>query len=343
MVNSQDNAILIDFGASKQYDEVDGENTSTLIGKTPGYAPLEQMGNDVVKFMPATDIYALGATLYKLLTGITPLSANLMASGEELEPLPKHISAATRKAVMAAMSVNKNKRPQTVEEFVKILGRIINTTITPKSQLKKPQSENNEETIIVDKIKAERDNLYKKKSVVSSETTRTQKPWGQYIRDKHPLKPILLSLASISGIGCLASLFFLISLVSKKTMYPWPAYIHGGFLWPMSFAFFIGSILLLKLKKDGFWIMSILTALSLFPIPIITKCMYWHLDVSLLSSIAIVTAMLLLLFLFYRLLKFNYKAQNIWDLMYDSTPKIRTFAIWIWIICLLLFLIPTGL
>ena len=42
MIDGNDRAILIDFGASKQYDEVNGENTSTLIGQTPGYAPLEQ-------------------------------------------------------------------------------------------------------------------------------------------------------------------------------------------------------------------------------------------------------------------------------------------------------------
>ncbi|MBE6291385.1 MAG: serine/threonine protein kinase [Bacteroidales bacterium] len=121
MINQEDQAILIDFGASKQYDEQDGENTSTLLGTTPGYAPLEQMGNDVVKFMPATDIYALGATLYKLLTGITPLSANLLASGEELEPLPENISEATRKAVEEAMRTNKKKRPQTIDDFLLLL------------------------------------------------------------------------------------------------------------------------------------------------------------------------------------------------------------------------------
>lgn len=121
MINKQDNAILIDFGASKQYDEENGENTSTLLGKTPGYAPLEQIGNDVVKFMPATDIYSLGATLYKLLTGITPLSANLLASGEILKSLPTSISVSTRKAIKSAMNIDKNKRPQNIEAFLMII------------------------------------------------------------------------------------------------------------------------------------------------------------------------------------------------------------------------------
>ncbi len=121
MIDNKDNAILIDFGASKQYDEEAGENTSTLLGKTPGYAPLEQMGNDVVKFMEATDIYALGATMYKLLTGITPLGANLLASGEELAPLPSNVSANVVKAISAAMQINKSKRPQSISEFLNIL------------------------------------------------------------------------------------------------------------------------------------------------------------------------------------------------------------------------------
>lgn len=121
MIDGNDNAVLIDFGASKQYDEVEGENTSTLMGKTPGYAPIEQLGNDVVKFMPATDIYALGATLYKILTGVTPPSANLLASGETLDPLPNSISKPTAKAIAEAMRINKKLRPQTVEEFVNLL------------------------------------------------------------------------------------------------------------------------------------------------------------------------------------------------------------------------------
>lgn len=121
MVDSKDNAYLIDFGASKQYDEEGGENTSTLMGKTPGYAPLEQMGNDVVKFLPSTDIYALGATLYKLVSGVTPPSASLLASGETLDEMPSTISEATQNAIIAAMRTNKMKRPQSIPEFLNMI------------------------------------------------------------------------------------------------------------------------------------------------------------------------------------------------------------------------------
>ena len=121
MIDGNDHAILIDFGASKQYDEASGENTSTLMGRTPGYAPPEQMSNKVGKFLPATDIYALGATLYKCLSGETPPDSTDLISGEELVPLPSSVHDSTRRAVSAAMELNKGRRPQSVNEFLAIL------------------------------------------------------------------------------------------------------------------------------------------------------------------------------------------------------------------------------
>ena len=121
MIDKDDNAILIDFGTSKQYDEVEGENTSTLLGKTPGYAPLEQMDNSVQEFYPATDIYALGATMYKMLSGITPPNAIARAAGSKMEMLPAKISEKTKTAVYASMQILKEKRPQSIEELLKAL------------------------------------------------------------------------------------------------------------------------------------------------------------------------------------------------------------------------------
>ena len=77
MLNGNDEIVLIDFGVSKQYDFLTGGQTSVSpAGYSSGYAPLEQYdSNGVKEFSPKPDIYSLGATYFKLLTGITPLNA----------------------------------------------------------------------------------------------------------------------------------------------------------------------------------------------------------------------------------------------------------------------------
>ena len=82
MVDSHDVVKLIDFGASKQQSTVGGATMSTGISYTNGYAPSEQMAQSYDKFGPWTDFYALGATMYKLLTNLDPPSVSDLSEDE---------------------------------------------------------------------------------------------------------------------------------------------------------------------------------------------------------------------------------------------------------------------
>lgn len=115
---SDDKPILIDFGTSKQYDS-EGEQTSTMApGFTHGYAPAEQYKpGGVSTFTPQTDIYALGATLFALLSGEkAPHYSEILEDG--LPALPKSVSPQTVKAIEHAMEIRKNKRPATISDFL---------------------------------------------------------------------------------------------------------------------------------------------------------------------------------------------------------------------------------
>ena len=82
LLSDNDEPWLIDFGLSKQYDAKTGEQTSsTPLGYSPGYAPIEQyMAGGAGTFSPESDIYSLGATFYKLLTGNTPPDASTVVN-----------------------------------------------------------------------------------------------------------------------------------------------------------------------------------------------------------------------------------------------------------------------
>ena len=121
LLNENDEAVLIDFGLAKQYDTQGSQTSTTPVGISHGYAPLEQYRQGGVgTFSPATDIYSLGATLYKLLTGETPPEAGDVMN-EGLPELPVGISSNVRKAIETAMQPAVRKRPQSVGEFLSLL------------------------------------------------------------------------------------------------------------------------------------------------------------------------------------------------------------------------------
>ncbi len=151
MLRKEDNrAILIDFGLSKQYDAEGNQTSSTPLGISAGYAPMEQyQQGGVQEFSPETDIYSLGAALYNLVTGsVPPQAAVIVDSG--IPALPAHLSSGVRNAIERAMEVQRRRRPHSVKEFLALLDGDGEATILPPQQPLTPPSE---DTIITPPVK----------------------------------------------------------------------------------------------------------------------------------------------------------------------------------------------
>ena len=121
--------VLIDFGLSKCFGADGQPESSTRIGQgTTGYAPIEQHSfKKADGFMPTLDIYALGATLFKMLTGCVPPEASVVLN--EGLPVDELSSAGVPPAVIAlverAMQPLRRMRHQTVGEFVDEAQRLL--------------------------------------------------------------------------------------------------------------------------------------------------------------------------------------------------------------------------
>lgn len=124
MLRDDESAVLIDFGLSKELDSTGAPESSTNIGKgTPGYAPIEQADYKPGNGFPATiDIYALGATMYKMLTKQTPPTASdALNNGLSLNLLRGRVDADTIDFIAKAMAPKKDERFQSVGEVLDIV------------------------------------------------------------------------------------------------------------------------------------------------------------------------------------------------------------------------------
>lgn len=119
LVNSEDNAILIDFGISKSFSEPQSEQQTSSINYSNSYSPLE-LYQPLTVFSPQTDIYSLGATLYYLLTGTTPPEASDI-NNDGLPKCPDGVSRTVWMAIDKAMQPRRRDRPQSMAQWIALL------------------------------------------------------------------------------------------------------------------------------------------------------------------------------------------------------------------------------
>ena len=169
MHRSDGHVFLIDFGLSKHYGDDGQPETSTTIGLgTAGYAPIEQANRAKIgEFRPTIDVYALGATLYKLLTRETPPDASVLVSDEDLlanKLREKKVSDNLIKVVTEAMCPNVKKRIQSVREF--------GDALTGSRILESASAKPSEETVVIKNNTKTTDG---EETVVANRSTRNRK------------------------------------------------------------------------------------------------------------------------------------------------------------------------
>jgi serine/threonine protein kinase len=122
---SPGHVVLLDFGFAKgSAGQMTGTGGASLLGYSPAYSPLEQMqgtGTD-----ERSDLYSLGATLYHLLTGVSPPDAlsraTAVVNGRPDPLLPPHrigqgVGGSVSAALMRAMALDIDGRPRAASEM----------------------------------------------------------------------------------------------------------------------------------------------------------------------------------------------------------------------------------
>ncbi len=122
LIRPDGSPVLIDFGAARH--EAGGEARSIMEVFTPDYAAPEQvyvMGD----LGPWTDVYGLGATIYRAIHGTPPMSASKRALGAEhitaMESGKSKYSSELLQAIDAAIALEPAARPQSVSEWRALL------------------------------------------------------------------------------------------------------------------------------------------------------------------------------------------------------------------------------
>jgi len=134
MLRAKSEAVLIDFGIAREFTPNQTQTHTQML--CDGFAPIEQYDKRT-KRGAYTDVYALAATLYYLLTVEVPAIAPLRAIGTPLErpkQINPRISDKVNQAIVRGMEVKPEDRPQSMREYLELLGMKVAETAQPYYQ-----------------------------------------------------------------------------------------------------------------------------------------------------------------------------------------------------------------
>lgn len=206
MIDKSGTVKLIDFGASKQFDATTGGATAkTKQTYTSGYAPREQMEENYSAYGPWTDIYALGATLYALLTKKHPplpldIDDDKTPDKHVALPFPNGVSNEMRNMIVKMMNPNRRLRPQSVDAIIGTSSNA-NNNVSEETQFSRPT--NNEQTRFSSRVNEE--TVYSQQRY---ESTNTSAP--QYVKSNNSSSnntALYVVIALLSGVLLTVVLF----------------------------------------------------------------------------------------------------------------------------------------
>ena len=190
MLAKDGRVILIDFGAARIATGAETKSLTVLLKH--GYAPVEQYQTRG-KQGPYTDIYAVCATIYRMLSGEKPEEAIDRMVEDKVVPLERknglHISHMVSETVRKGLSVQSQDRYQTVEELIRGLYKETNSFVAPKQE--KTGGETSGSVYLDGQSQGKSESKYKKKE------------WKS-----HTVAGVIIAVASLCVLG---SIFVLVN------------------------------------------------------------------------------------------------------------------------------------